>query len=76
MKEGISMAFLTIIGLLFIIAFIVNIRHKKSNDEYDKYLADFKPTTIDFNPPKKWYSKFAAYLEEDIDFEIGTYNNR
>lgn len=63
------MAFLTVIGLFVIIALIANIRQDKSNKEYDKYLASFKPTTIDFNPPKKWYSKFATYLEG----EIGTY---
>lgn len=56
------MTFLTVIGLFVAIALIANVRQDKSNKEYDKYLASFKPTTIDFNPPKNWSSKFEGEI--------------
>ena len=34
------MAFLTVIGLIFVIALIVNIRQDKSNSEYHEYIVD------------------------------------
>ena len=34
------MAFLTAIGCIFIVAFIVNIRQDKSNEEYGEYIVE------------------------------------